>query len=129
MDCKYSYYDGDKDSFNMQHLYCNISKQECHAIRRCMTVNRIVNTDGYKNCRLYLEMENNVGVTKDTPNKVLFERRGKLYIEANDSLGQVIALDNPFEEVPQAVKLLKKQNGEYYIFSKKENIKNEKKRN
>jgi hypothetical protein len=129
MNCKYSYYDGEKDSFNMQHLYCNISKQECHAIRRCMTVKQIVSTDGHKNCKLYIEMESNVGVNKDTPNKVLFEKRGKLYIETNDSIGQVIALDNPFDTIPQAVKLIKKQNGEYSIYIKKETSQNEKKRN
>ena len=68
-------------------------------------------------------------ITKETPNKVLFEKRGKLYIETNDEIGQVIALDNPFDEIPKAVKLIKRQNGEYSIYIKKEIQQNEKKRN
>lgn len=113
MNCKYSYYDGEKDSFNMQSLYCNISNQLCYAIRRCSTVGRIINIDGYINCTIKKERDTTMGMTQDKPNRVLFEKRGMLAVETNDEIGQVVMVENTFKEIPQWVKLFKKD-GKYY---------------
>lgn len=118
MDCKYS--QREEPTNGRRYLYCEQSNQLCPMIRYCGKVGDIINIEDYqKKCSVYIEKERNVGVNKDTPNKVLFEKRGKLYIETNDEIGQVVALDNPFDTVPKAVKLLKRQNGDYYIYIKK----------
>ncbi len=128
MDCRYSH--REEPILDRTYIRCNQTTERCPMVRYCGKVGDIINIDNYeKKCRLYIEKENSMGITKETPNKVLFEKRGKLYIETNDEIGQVITLDNPFDEVPKAVKLLKRQNGEYYIFIKKETLQNEKKRN
>ena len=128
MDCKYSH--REEPILDRTYIRCNQTTERCPMVRYCGKVGDIINIDNYeRKCRLYIEKENSMGITKETPNKVLFEKRGKLYIETNDEIGQVITLDNPFDEIPKAVKLLKRQNGEYYIFIKKETSQNEKKRN
>lgn len=47
---------------------------------------------------------------------VRFEKKGKLYIENENS---VIAIDNPFDFVPKYVTLMKGKNGVFYINKKK----------
>lgn len=128
MNCKYSYQG--KLVENRHYLYCNITDKMCTYVRYCGNINDIINSDGYINCPIPKEKESNIGMTNETPNKVLCEKRGKLWIETNDEIGQVVALTNPYDTVPTFVKLEKDDNGEYCIYiPKKEIAKSEKTRN
>lgn len=99
-------------------MTCSLTNQRCSVVRYCGKVGDIINTDNYdKNCKTYLDKESTIGKSSATPNKVLFEKRGKLWIEESED--QVLIFDNPFDYVPKFVKLLKKPNGEYYIKVKK----------
>ena len=128
MDCKYSYRETIGESRN--YIRCQLINERCPLTRYCGIVRDIIHTDNYaKKCNRYINKEDSMTLNKETPNKVLFEKRDKLYIEVNDEIGQVVAIQNPFDYLPKAVKLIKKQNGEYSIFIKKETQPNEKKRN
>ena len=118
MDCKYS--EKEEVSSNGRHyLVCNITKQRCSAVRYCAKVGDIINTDNYdKNCVVYKEKVSNIGKTDQLTNKVILERRGKLWVETDD-VETVVIVENPYDYVPSFVKLIKKQNGEYFIKVKK----------
>ena len=104
MSCKYSYRKNKHD-----YLTCAILQELCPLVRYCGIKGEYINTDNYDtNCRYYIQKERTVGMTQDKPNKVLFEKRGFLYVELNDELGQVITVKNTFDEVPKYVKLYKK---------------------
>lgn len=128
MNCKYSIRDS-KFINGRQYLLCNLSSSKdeiCPLTYYCPNVNRIINTKGYdKNCTLYKRAEENIGRTDMENNRVLFEKRGKLYVELNDELGQVIMVDNIYgSDFPKFVKLLKRKNGEYYIKKPNEETRN-----
>ena len=135
MDCKYSRRETVGQTRN--YIYCDIANERCIMTRYCGIVNDIINIDGYMNkCKRYIDKEESMVVNKETPNKVLFEKRGKLYIETNDEIGQVVALDNPFDNVPKAVCLVLADNNYYIkgyepkkVYKKVEVEKDEKKRN
>lgn len=128
MNCKYSY-QGELSN-DRHYLYCNINNQMCTYIRYCGDVGDIISSDGYINCPILKKKESAIGMTNETPNKVLFEKRGKLWVETNDEIGQVVMVKNPYDIVPQYVKLEKDYNGEYAIYiPKKEMTKSEKTRN
>ena len=59
----------------------------------------------------YCKIRKESVVVPDGKNKVRFEKNGKLFVELEDS---VITVDNPFDEVPQFVEIVAKNN-EYYI--------------
>ena len=111
MDCKYSY---QGENTNGRHyLYCNVTNKLCTYVRYCGIIDDIINSDGYINCPTLKQKEITMGMTQDKPNRVLFEKRGMLAIETNDEIGQVVMVENTFKEVPQWVKLFKKD-GKYY---------------
>ena len=118
MYCKYSEKENINELVDRHYLSCTLTNQRCAFVRYCGKVGDIINTDNCeKNCKTFLEKEANVGKTNITPNKVLFEKRGKLWVE--ESADQVVVVENPYDYVPKFVKLLKRQNGEYYIKVKK----------
>lgn len=111
MNCKYSYQG--KSIGNRHYLYCNSNNQMCSFVRFCGTINDIISSEGYINCPILNEKERIIGVSVDKPNKVLFEKRGMLAVELNDEIGQVVMVKNTFKEIPQWVKLFKKD-GKHY---------------
>ena len=135
MDCKYSHRETIGQTRN--YIHCDITNERCIMTRYCSVVNDIINIDGYMTkCNKYINKEESMTINKETPNKVLFEKRGKLYIETNDEIGQVVALDNPFDTVPKAVCLVLTDNNYYIkgyepkkVYKKVEVEKDEKKRN
>ena len=112
MNCKYSY-QGEL-IINRHYLYCNINNKQCPFVRYCGKVDDIINSEGYINCPTLKEKERTIGVSKDKPNKVLFEKRGMLAVETNDEIGQVVMVKNVFDYIPEAVKLYKR-NGEWFV--------------
>jgi len=113
MNCKYSY-QGELN-FDRHYLYCKISKTICSFVQYCPIVGDIISSDGSPKCPTYLKAESNIGYSPLTPNKVVFERNGNLYVELNDEYGQVVSTPNPFDYTPKFVKLLKNNDNEYYV--------------
>jgi len=115
MDCKYSHR-LEKDSNNRNYIYCNKLNEKCPIVRFCNKVNNIINSDNYETkCKIYMEVDMEEKRTNDAPNKVLFQMKNKkLVVELND-VDQAIQVDNPYDYIPQYVKLCKRRNGEYYI--------------
>lgn len=108
MNCKYATYSDDLDSVGRQYLYCRIMKDTCPLVRYCDKVNKLINNDFYENCRYYI-MEN--GKVKKGFSRVRFEKHGKLYVEVENT---VVTFDNPYDEVPKEVEIIK-VNNTYYI--------------
>jgi hypothetical protein len=110
MSCKYSYQEN-----KQSRLFCTITNDLCGRCRKCVNRNIYVNTDNFdKNCKLYIEKERTIGMTKEKDHKVLFEKRGMLAVELNDKDGQVVMAEHSFEgEIPPYV-ALSKRDGKYY---------------
>ena len=109
MNCKYSKIN-ENDSANRHYLYCKIHNNEmCPLIRYCSKIKDFINIDAYdKKCKYFIKGET---MKREFENKVLFEKKHKLYIEINDT---IITVENPFEYIPEFVKLVKVKS-EYYV--------------
>lgn len=115
MNCKYSS-QSNVDVLNRHYLLCSLlNNDKCPMIRYCPDVKDYISVDNYKLCKSYTEAESNIGRSQLTPNKVVFEKGGKLFIEVNDEIGQVVALENIYDNVPKFVKLYKGNDGEYHL--------------
>ena len=112
-DCKYSKR-LEKDAVGHK-IFCNLADYYCGHCYFCSIINDYKMKDGYTDCPYYKNKEKEMQKSSKTPNKVRFEKRGKLYVELNDELEQVVVVDNPFEDVPNYVKILKRPDGEYYV--------------
>ena len=108
MDCKHSYR---KDRDNK--LYCSLNDEICPIVKFCHKPEekRWVSTDNYKNlCKNSRKEE--VEILKQGNNKIRFEKKGLLYIEADD---MVITTPNPFgENIPKYTNVVKIK-GDYYV--------------
>jgi len=111
MNCEYSS-PLEPDEFNRHFLFCKIEKNKCPLIRFCSTIRDIKNIDGYEGCTVKNDYIDKKDYSSSTPNKVLFEKNGMLYVENGDFTESV---KNPYLIVPKYVKLLKSKNGEYYV--------------
>ena len=134
MDCRYSHRDI-ADEYGRHYIICNQTNDLCTKSRICHNVRDIVNTDDYTNCNAYIQQEKDRR-SKGMKNKILFEKRGLLYIE-NEEIGQVVTIANPYvDEIPEYVDLIL-IDGTYHIkgyepkkvYKKVEIEKDEKKRN
>ena len=81
-------------------------------IRFCSKVNDIINVDNIETkCTIY-KNEEDKSYMKQGKYKVLYEKRGMLYIELNQDTS--IVIPNPFNNVPSGVDLVKVKDT-YYI--------------
>ena len=111
MNCKYSYKLNETKG-ERNYLYCNIMKNQCPMIRFCSKVNDIINVDNVETkCTIY-KNEEDKSYMKQGKYKVLYEKRGMLYIELNQDTS--IVIPNPFNNVPSGVDVVKIKD-EYYI--------------
>ena len=111
MNCKYSYKLNEIKG-ERNYLYCNIMKNQCPMIRFCNKVNDIINVDNVETkCTIY-KNEEDKEYMKQGKYKVLYEKRGMLYIELDHDTS--IRVPNPFNIVPSGVDLVKIKD-EYYI--------------
>ena len=72
------------------------------------------NTDNYKNCTAYVKQEKEIEKGRNgMNNKVIFEKKGSLYIELNDEIGQVVAIKNQYDKIPDYVDVVFVDNTPY----------------
>lgn len=86
---------------------CLKTNETCYFVRRCNTEKRWKPLNSMYNCKLQKEEV----VLKHDEYKVRFEHKGNLYIEIGD---RVIKKQNPYDYVPNAVKMVN-INGEMYF--------------
>lgn len=113
MFCKYSFTNETTDTVGRHYLYCKLMNNEkCPLIRYCGIVSDFISIDNYdKNCKIYLKGEDLINM-KNGESKVLFTKRGSLYVELDNST--VIAIANPYSYEPKYVELIKIKD-EYYV--------------
>ena len=111
MNCKYSTKE-EADSVGRHFLICKIEQGRCPLVRYCPTMDDIRNTDNYTDCTVMKKYEIEKG-RNDMNNKVIFEKKGSLYIELNDEIGQVVAIKNPYDKIPDYVDLVFVDNTPY----------------
>lgn len=109
MNCKNSKITG-KDRFNRDVIVCKITNNICPLVRFCPTKKNIISIENHTNCKYYKEK---VGINI-VGNKVLFEKKGFLFVELNDKIGQVVQVKNPFNTLPLSV-ILVKYKEVYYV--------------
>ena len=112
MICKYSSRYKESDSRGWQRLCCNITNQMCHAQYPCDRINNWTNHDNLtERCIVYNRQEEKQYM-KQGEYKVLFEKRGYLIVEVDDT--NAIMVKNELSEIPKYVDLVKFE-GTYYI--------------
>lgn len=107
INCSNAYYTKTNKS-NRPYLYCNINEEVCPLVKFCNTENRIVNTDGYVNCKM-----KEVDKMPNGKYQVKFNDKGFLYVDIKD-INQTRKVKNPYDYVPKFVDIVE-VNGEYYI--------------
>ena len=111
MICKHAYRLNESEN-GRHYLQCLLMKNQCPMIRFCSKVNDIINVDNVESkCTIY-KNEEDKSYMKQGKYKVLYEKRGMLYIELNQDTSIVIS--NPFNNVPSGVDVVKIKD-EYYI--------------
>ena len=112
MICKYAYRLNESDN-GRHYLQCLLMKNQCPMIRFCSKVNDIIDIDNLeKKCTIY-NKEREKEYMKQGKYKVLYENRGKLYIELDSETS--IVVPNPFkEDIPKGVDLVK-VDSEYFV--------------
>ena len=90
-ECKYSNRVG-------EFLKCSVLKDYCLATRRCPTKNnKVVNIDFFEErCKYYIAEESRKQMQKGLY-KVLFAKRGRLYVEINEDCVQGVDVPKDFE--------------------------------
>lgn len=113
MFCKHSIIKNENQKNNRNYLYCDVSKEMCPLVRYCITKGKVVNIDNYdKKCIIYKTEGDKTYMTQGKY-KVLYEKRGMLYIELDYDTS--IRVPNPFgSDIPKGVDLVKIKD-EYYI--------------
>lgn len=114
MFCKYSIKDTQVDGFGWNKLICVETKEMCNFQYRCTQINNWRNYDNLENrCKIY-KYKGDKEYMKQGQYKVLYEKRGKLYIELDYNTS--ITVINPFKinEIPLGVDLVKIKN-DYFI--------------
>lgn len=113
MFCKYSIEDIKLDNLGWNKRICTILNEICPFQYKCNQINNWRNYDNLeKKCTIY-NKEREKEYMKQGKYKVLYENRGKLYIELNSETS--IVIPNPFnEDIPLGVDLVKIDN-EYFV--------------
>lgn len=113
MFCKYSIEDIKLDNLGWNKRICTILNEICPFQYRCNQINNWRNHGNLdKKCTIF-KNEGEKEYMKQGEHKVLYEKRGRLYIELDMETSVVIA--NPFEgEIPIGVDLIKIKD-EYFI--------------
>ena len=114
MFCKYSIEDIKLDNLGWNKRICTILNEICPFQYKCNQINNWRNYDNLeKKCTIY-NKEREKEYMKQGKYKVLYENRGKLYIELNSETS--IVVPNPFdkEDIPKGVDLVKVDN-EYFV--------------
>ena len=112
--CKYSIEDIKLDNLGWNKRICTILNEICPFQYKCNQINNWRNYDNLeKKCTIY-NKEREKEYMKQGKYKVLYENRGKLYIELNSETS--IVVPNPFdkEDIPKGVDLVKVDN-EYFV--------------
>lgn len=113
MFCKYSIEDIKLDNLGWNKRICTILNEICPFQYKCNQINNWRNYDNLeKKCTIY-NKEREKEYMKQGKYKVLYENRGKLYIELDSETS--IVVPNPFkEDIPLGVDLVKVDN-EYFV--------------
>ena len=113
MFCKYSIEDIKLDNLGWNKRICTILNEICPFQYKCNQINNWRNYDNLeKKCTIY-NKEREKEYMKQGKYKVLYENRGKLYIEFDSETS--IVVPNPFkEDIPKGVDLVKVDN-EYFV--------------
>ena len=111
MICKYG--KNQEGENGREYIYCDITEEICSISRFCTKINKVINNDNYKTTCLEYKLKENKNF--QFKNKVLFEKKGYLYISTNNKNNEVVCLKNPYEYIPSAVNLAKRKQGDYYI--------------
>ena len=113
MFCKYSIEDIKLDNLGWNKRICTILNEICPFQYKCNQINNWRNYDNLeKKCTIY-NKEREKEYMKQGKYKVLYENRGKLYIELNSETS--IVVPNPFkDDIPKGVDLVK-VNDEYFV--------------
>ena len=114
MFCKYSIEDIKLDNLGWNKRICTILNEICPFQYKCNQINNWRNYDNLeKKCTIY-NKEREKEYMKQGKYKVLYENRGKLYIEFDSETS--IVVPNPFdkEDIPKGVDLVK-VNNEYFV--------------
>lgn len=123
MFCKYSFTNATTDTVGRHPIYCKLTNNtQCPLIRYCSIVGDFINIDNIdKNCTIYLKGEDLINM-KNGELRVLFVKRGNLYVELDKDT--VIAIANPYNYEPKYVEVVMVKN-EYYVkgFEPKKEIK------
>lgn len=90
--CKYMFY---KEVGSRQPIFCNQTNEMCTYQRFCSVQNRIILSEGWKQCRMM-----NKKIIPNGTKEVLFEKNGFLYIKLDD---KTIKVKNRFDKVPEYV--------------------------
>ena len=113
MFCKYSIEDIKLDNLGWNKRICTILNEICPFQYKCNQINNWRNYDNLeKKCTIY-NNEREKEYMKQGKYKVLYENRGKLYIELDSETS--IVVPNPFEDdIPKGVDLVK-VDSEYFV--------------
>ena len=114
MFCKYSIEDIKLDNLGWNKRICTILNEICPFQYKCNQINNWRNYDNLeKKCTIY-NKEREKEYMKQGKYKVLYENRGKLYIELDSETS--IVVPNPFDkdDIPKGVDLVKVDN-EYFV--------------
>lgn len=112
MSCKYSKRESECDSSGWYRLYCNIVNDICPFQYRCYKISNWKNQDNLDKKCVYYKSEEDKSYMSQGKYKVLYEKRGMLYIELDHDTS--IRVPNPFNIIPSGVDLVKIKD-EYYI--------------
>lgn len=113
MFCQYSIEDIKLDNMGWNKRICTILNEICPFQYKCNQINNWRNYDNLeKKCTIY-KKEREKEYMKQGKYKVLYENRGKLYIELDSETS--IVVNNPFgKDIPKGVDLIKVDN-EYFV--------------
>lgn len=112
MSCKYSKRETQPDSSGWYRLYCNMVNDICPFQYRCYKISNWKNQDNLDKKCIYYKNEEDKSYMAQGKYKVLYEKRGMLYIELDYNTS--IRVSNPFNIMPSGVDLVKIKD-EYYI--------------
>jgi len=110
--CRYSKRYEESDSSGWYKLSCTIINDICPFQYRCYKINNWKNQDNLDKKCVYYKKEEDKSYMKQGKYKVLYEKRGMLYIELNQDTS--IRIPNPFNTIPSGVDVVKIKD-EYYI--------------
>lgn len=112
VDCKYGYKDINIDNVNWGKIYCKTTNSICPFQYFCKTINGWRNHNSLHNkCITYKNKEDDC-IMAEGKYKVIYSKGSKLCVKVDENT--TIFLENPFNEVPKTVSLIRYKN-EYKI--------------